>query len=219
MADSKISNLTELTTPASADELVVVDKSDTTMAASGTDKRITHGTLIGVANRTLLFSAESLVLHDQTALGIALLNGGYATSNPAFVTSGAAPSAVGSGLPILRYVAGDHDRTGLLTNFLLRAQVSVNATAGGITFTFGVYPVTVAGGTDTLQFTLGTVVTGTTTGAISSTASTINQGVSTAQDMTGVTGTYCIGVVPSGTLANNSSVQLSAQLWRLYTYA
>lgn len=44
MADTKISALTQLTGAGSAadgDELVVVDKSDTTMAATGTNKRIT----------------------------------------------------------------------------------------------------------------------------------------------------------------------------------
>jgi hypothetical protein len=45
MADSKISALTELTALASADELVAVDKSDTSMAASGTTKRLTLATL------------------------------------------------------------------------------------------------------------------------------------------------------------------------------
>lgn len=44
MADTKISALTQLTgagSTADADELVLVDKSDTTMAATGTNKRIT----------------------------------------------------------------------------------------------------------------------------------------------------------------------------------
>jgi len=41
MADSKISALGELTTPDDADLGVAVDVSDTTMAASGTDKKIT----------------------------------------------------------------------------------------------------------------------------------------------------------------------------------
>lgn len=48
MADTKISALAQLTGAASvaaADELVIVDKSDTTMAASGTDKRITAADL------------------------------------------------------------------------------------------------------------------------------------------------------------------------------
>lgn len=46
MADAKISALTALTAaPSSADEFVVVDKSDTTDAATGTTKRITAGNL------------------------------------------------------------------------------------------------------------------------------------------------------------------------------
>lgn len=45
MADTKISTLTELTDPAIGDEFVIVDKSDTSMAASGTDKRIKYQAL------------------------------------------------------------------------------------------------------------------------------------------------------------------------------
>ena len=46
MADTKISDLTALTTAATGDLLVIVDISDTTMAASGTDKQITAGELL-----------------------------------------------------------------------------------------------------------------------------------------------------------------------------
>ena len=46
MADTKISALTELAAePAADDEFVIVDKSDTTMAASGTDKRLRYDRL------------------------------------------------------------------------------------------------------------------------------------------------------------------------------
>ena len=73
MADTKISNLTELAaSPATTDEFVVVDKSDTTMAASGTNKRITPANafdkwfsdeqmarMVALINSGLLFSAET----------------------------------------------------------------------------------------------------------------------------------------------------------------
>ena len=45
MADTKISDLTALTAPASGDLIPIVDISDTTMAASGTTKRITYSDL------------------------------------------------------------------------------------------------------------------------------------------------------------------------------
>lgn len=49
MADTKISDLTELTdAPASGDVLPIVDISDTTMAVSGTNKKIAISTLIPV---------------------------------------------------------------------------------------------------------------------------------------------------------------------------
>lgn len=43
--DTKISDLTALTTPVTGDLLPIVDVSDTTMAASGTDKKVTFGNL------------------------------------------------------------------------------------------------------------------------------------------------------------------------------
>lgn len=45
MANSKISDLTALTTPASGDLIPIVDVSDTTQAASGTTKKITYANL------------------------------------------------------------------------------------------------------------------------------------------------------------------------------
>jgi hypothetical protein len=47
MADNKISELTELVSPANADEIAIVDKSDTTDAASGTTKKVIIENLIG----------------------------------------------------------------------------------------------------------------------------------------------------------------------------
>lgn len=63
MADSKISALTELSAaPASGDLLVLVDVSDTTMAASGTDKKITFTNLTG----TFLTSSTGLLATGAT---------------------------------------------------------------------------------------------------------------------------------------------------------
>lgn len=48
MADTKTSGLTELAeTPAAGDLVPVVDVSDTTMAATGTDKKVTYNNLVG----------------------------------------------------------------------------------------------------------------------------------------------------------------------------
>lgn len=59
MADTKISGLTELTTKATDDLLVIVDVSDTTMAATGTDKKIT------VANLASAPDDVSLIVHME----------------------------------------------------------------------------------------------------------------------------------------------------------
>lgn len=68
MPDSKISNLTELAeAPASTDELVIVDKSDTTMAASGTTKRITTANALASKLNTADFDTQlATEIHGAT---------------------------------------------------------------------------------------------------------------------------------------------------------
>src|SRR5688500_7100403 len=79
--------------------------------------------------------------------------------------------------PVAVYLAAaDFSLTNRTTKLRLRAQVSTNATAPAITFTFGLYPVTFAGGTDLLTATLGTVVTGSTVAIASPAASSTTQG-------------------------------------------
>ena len=48
MADSKISSLTELTVPSSGDLIPIVDISDTSMAGTGTDKKIQYSNLLAI---------------------------------------------------------------------------------------------------------------------------------------------------------------------------
>ena len=80
MSDSKISSLTELTAPASADEFVIVDKSDTTMAASGTDKRITPaslkatGTEINTGTDDIKFATAKAIADSYVGSILSILN-------------------------------------------------------------------------------------------------------------------------------------------------
>lgn len=217
MADAKISALTELTALAGDDELVVVDKSDTTDAASGTTKRATWQTVVGgeMASWKLMMEAASMVIHDQAAATLALVAGSYALPSPlSFVTSGATSTGV---LPVTRLLAAQGDIAGTTTNYRLNTQVCTNgSTPGTMTFIFGLYPVTVGGAADTLTFTLGTVVAG-------STVTHTNPAINNILPVTGsvftpaVSGTYCLGCVTNATLGNNAAVQLSAQLYRYNT--
>jgi len=61
MADSKISDLTELTSPADPDEVAIVDKSDTTQASTGSTKRITRSNFLG----TNLSAFEDITIKDE----------------------------------------------------------------------------------------------------------------------------------------------------------
>lgn len=109
------------------------------------------------------------------------------------------------------FVAADYAVAGLTTKLRVRAQVSSNATASAITFTYGLYPVTFSGGAGVLNVTLGTVVAGTTVAIASPAASTVVSGVSTDATIP-ADGLYCLGVATSGSPASNHAALLSAEL-------
>lgn len=113
--------------------------------------------------------------------------------------------------PYFYFDDADYTVTSTTPKLRVRAQIATNATQPTITFTVGLYPVTTAGSADTLVFTLGTVVSGSTVAFASPTASTVSQ--SNSGDFTvPADGAYMFGVVTSGTLTNNNSSKLAAQL-------
>lgn len=79
MADTKITDLTELSSePASSDVLAIVDVSDTTMAASGTDKKIQYTTIRAALDarytQLSLFDANTILAatSDDTPAAVTL---------------------------------------------------------------------------------------------------------------------------------------------------
>lgn len=157
MADTKISALSALTgaNVAAGDEFVLVDKSDTTMAASGTDKRIVGSEvkIYVLADPTLtgttltLADAQNIVVNATTGTKI-----GTATSQKlAFFNS----------TPIVQVVATT-DLGVALSDLGLRAAGTA-------------YPITTSGAvglTGTVTITDVNVVLGTTTGTKFGTATT-----------------------------------------------
>jgi hypothetical protein len=105
----------------------------------------------------------------------------------------------------------DYTVAGLTRKLRLRAQVAANATQPVLTFTFGLYPITIAGSADKLTFSLGTVVASSTVAIASPAASTVTSGVNS--DFTiPADGSYALGVVTSAGMTNNSAVAVYAQL-------
>jgi hypothetical protein len=115
-----------------------------------------------------------------------------------FALSGALLASEG---PVLvPIVAADHTVSGLATKLRLRAILACNAAAPGITFTFGLYPVSFGSTGFSITPTLGTVVPNTTVAFASPGASTENLGVSSEIDLP-ADGVYVLGVNLSGTPA------------------
>lgn len=107
--------------------------------------------------------------------------------------------------------AADYAVAGKTAKLRIRTHIFCNATAPAINFTVGLYPLTVAGGADALVITLGTVVTGSTAVLTTPSASTITPAVGSDISLP-TDGVYGLAVVTSGTLANNASAMLAAQL-------
>ena len=74
MANSKLTGLTALTSPASGDFLYIVDSSDTTDSASGTSKQITFANLISLTALGITASAAELNILDGATLDVTELN-------------------------------------------------------------------------------------------------------------------------------------------------
>lgn len=124
----------------------------------------------------------------------------YSSVGLVLLTSGVSDT---SGKPFLYLDPADYAVSGLTTKYRFRAAVATNATAPAITYTFGLYPVTTAGGAGTQAFTLGTVTSGSTVAIASPSASTVTGG--TGSDFTPPSaGGYVLGVQLSGAPAANS---------------
>jgi hypothetical protein len=114
--------------------------------------------------------------------------------------------------PQLWFAAADHAISGLTTKLFLRAQVETNATAPGITFTFGLYPMTLSGGNNIIIHTLGTLVPGSSV-AIASPGVNGTTQASSGDFAIPSDAKYCLAVESSAVMPTNSVVSCHAQLY------
>lgn len=234
MADSKISALTELAVaPDVLDEFVVVDKSDTTMAATGTDKRIKAGTLVPVdpaagtpGLRTLGTATTSAAPGDKLAALLGTYRGlgediraaavwvSTTTANTYILHTQAATAitAANSAFGAFYLDPADYAISGYTTKLRLRSWVLTDSVAPAVNLTVGLYPVTAFGGGSNvlpLISTIGAAIA-------SSTYTTPGASTQTKTDAADVTfptaGWYCFAYAPSGTTATNSNGTIGARL-------
>lgn len=141
-------------------------------------------------------------LLDQVAAGYGLIPAGSA------LTAGVSPTHV---RPFYLDDA-DYTMAGRAAKLRLRAMVAANGTSvGTVTFTFGLYPVTVAGAGDALAYSLGTVVTG-STAVVTNPATSALTAVAGSQFNLPSDGAYVLAVATSASLANGAAVSCHAQL-------
>jgi len=114
-------------------------------------------------------------------------------------------------VPMIYFDDADATATSLIQKLRLRAQVNTNNASPTITFTFGLYPVTFAGGTEVFTVTLGTVVSGSTV-AIASPAATSTVSANSGDFTIPSDGQYALGCVTSAMMPDTSAALLTAQL-------
>lgn len=230
MAGQKISALDEVTAVAGADELVLVDKSDTGMAASGTDKRVTIDTLddrwdqstgfvstadfalLAAVYHTILTTSGRVTTSGVTSKGYLIIPsqsdviGESGDAGRINVNAAAASSLTGLRLRKADLMADELLAIGLTRELRLAVAVRGSNSAPGANVTFGLYPISISSG----LLTLGTVVSGSTKTISSPSANTFNADVSAAFALP-ADGAYVLGYGLSGTPSANFTIQAAVQ--------
>ena len=143
-------------------------------------------------------------------MSAALPAGTYMLANgSAPILSGA--DSTTSSLPIFPFAKADYEVANKTQKLRLRVQIATNATKPTTKFTFGLYPVTVAGGSGELKATLGTVVSGSTFEINEPAASTITS-KETADFTIPADGAYSLGVVTGGELNPTPAVRVKVYM-------
>jgi hypothetical protein len=169
-------------------------------------------------------SAYRLIYEANGFLGGAAPSGTYLLGSETFNTSstsvgmlrsteqfGISTTSSGGAPRVFYFDDADYTVGGLTQKLRLRVQVACNATAPAINFTFGLYPVTIAGGANAHVFTTGTVVASSTVAVNAPSASTITS-AATSDFTIPSDGSYMLCVALSGTQAANSTVSVHSQL-------
>lgn len=97
----------------------------------------------------------------------------------------------------------DYSVSGLTAKLRVRGVVFTNGTAPGITFTFGLYPITTGGGANALVLTTGTVVASSTAAVVTPSLNSVSTAVSSDISVPSA-GAYALAVAFSGTTAASS---------------
>lgn len=150
------------------------------------------------------------ILFTQTSFASELSAGTY-LFRPSGTALLSGSNIIWEDFPFFYFDNSDYEISGKTLKMRLRAQVASNATKPTIKFTFGLYPVTVTGGSNQFIPTVGTVVSGSTIEFNEPAASTITQKESS--DFTIPSdGAYVLGVVTSAKLPASNLSHLAAQL-------
>lgn len=140
-----------------------------------------------------------------------LAAGTYSLSYTASTPPASGTNIASAAVAFFQFAKADYEVAGKTQKLRLRAQMAINATKPLIKFTYGLYPITVAGAANELVVTLGSVVSGSTVEFNEPAASTITSKES--GDFTiPADGAYILGAVTSAKLTASAATKASLQL-------
>jgi hypothetical protein len=123
----------------------------------------------------------------------------------------ASPSTAASAAQFIYLDDADYTVAAKTAKLRVRLAILSNATTAAITFTAGLYPITVAGIADTMTITAGSVVGSSTAAIASPTLSAVSHQESSDFNIP-TDGAYMLGIVLSGTVTANSFVSCTLSL-------
>lgn len=214
--------MTAFATPFSdfvAQTAITSDQMDANFAAIATFFNTTGvnvyqaGTVDGTAMAAGPFAAYRTIFQQNGTIAAGSVAATYYHPVGAVALASAASTAANTvQVPMFNIQSADYAIAGKTTKLSLRVNMYFNATAPGtITFTTGLYPVTIAGGAAVFTPSLGTVVSGSTVAVVNPSASTFSTGSSGSFALPS-NGAYTIGTVLSATAAANSLTGITATL-------
>ncbi len=212
MANATVTNTFVASTTAVASQ-VNTNFTDVLNVLNGTSG--TLGALSGGSIANDVMAVQRLIHQNQMNFAAGLVVGTYYSrgTGAGALTSGSATASASEQVATFSIASSDYLVANRTTKMQIRVSIAVNATAPTSTFTFGLYPVTVAGGSSVLAATLGTVVSGSTVAFVAPSASTMATAASGTFTIP-ANGAYILGCTTTiATTAASSLVSATSSLF------
>jgi hypothetical protein len=172
---------------------------------------LVNGSLDAANLAAAFFSPYRTISEATNEIGPSVIAGVYLPSLGTRLKSGLNDAGTDNPPVLIAFDPANYSLSGRTTRLRIVVATAVNATAPGINFTYGLYPITAAGAAATIAVTAGAVVSGSTVTRSAPAASSVFRDAS-ADFAPPVAGVYALGVSTSGTSNPNTAVGMTLRL-------